>query len=107
MSYVEYIQFMSNYRCVFQLDQSMVPGQVAGDCSLTRQVCLGGNGAIDNILFPDLICNNRSELIKKLKLLMTDQAYYDQINNKSNTIAMEKISFSSVAKELHAFYMSI
>ena len=51
--YGEYLRAMAACRVVFQLDESAVPGQVAGDALLCRMPCIGGNGAIDQIAFGD------------------------------------------------------
>jgi len=50
LPYTEYLAAMAAHEAVFQLDSSHVPGQVAGDALLTRLPCIGGNGAIDEIV---------------------------------------------------------
>jgi len=58
--YPTYLRVMSKHRLVFQLDASAVPGQVAGDALLCRIPCIGGNGAIERIAFPDLCGHGRT-----------------------------------------------
>src|SRR6266516_4079649 len=51
-SYPDYLRIVGRYKLVLQLDRSHVPGQVAGDTLLCRTVCVGGDGAIERIAFP-------------------------------------------------------
>jgi hypothetical protein len=58
--YTTYLRVMSKHRLVFQLDASAVPGQVAGDALLCRIPCVGGNGAIERLAFPELCGHGRT-----------------------------------------------
>jgi len=52
LPYPEYLRLMGSHRLVFQLDRSGVPGQVAGDALLCRVPCVGGDGAVDRLVYP-------------------------------------------------------
>jgi len=109
LGYPDYLRFMSQHRVVFQLDQSMVPGQVAGDCALTRQIAIGGNGSIDSLIFPDFCAKgqDRQNILKTLLFLMKDNDIYKQALRDSAEKAKKFLSFENVAKEIRKFYMSI
>src|SRR3954471_11861325 len=53
LSYPDYLREIARHKLVLQLDTSFVPGQVAGDALLCRVPCVGGNGAIDRMGFPE------------------------------------------------------
>jgi hypothetical protein len=55
LPYSLYMKEMASHKFVFQLDNSMVPGQVAGDALLCRIPCVGGNGTIESLVFPELV----------------------------------------------------
>src|SRR4029077_4542642 len=52
-AYPDYLREVARHKIVWQLDRSRVPGQVAGDALLCRTICLGGDGPIDRIAFPN------------------------------------------------------
>ena len=54
LPYTDYLRFMARHKIVFQLDRGGVPGQVAGDSLLCRVPCVGGDGAIERVVFPAL-----------------------------------------------------
>jgi hypothetical protein len=60
LPYPRYLRLMARHKLVFQLDASAVPGQVAGDALLCRVPCVGGNGAIERLVFPDLCGHGRT-----------------------------------------------
>jgi hypothetical protein len=53
LSYPDYLHLMAGHRLVFQLDRSRVPGQVAGDALLCGIPCVGGDGAVEMLAFPN------------------------------------------------------
>lgn len=59
LPYADYLRAVSRHRLVFQLDRSGVPGQVAGDALLARVPCVGGDGAVERLAFPDLCGHGR------------------------------------------------
>lgn len=50
LSYAKWLELISEHKLVWQLDDSGVPGQVAGDSLLAGTICLGGLGTNDRIL---------------------------------------------------------
>ncbi|MCA1660041.1 MAG: hypothetical protein LC642_05840, partial [Verrucomicrobiaceae bacterium] len=89
-----------------QLDTSFVPGQVAGDALLCRVPCVGGNGAIDRLAFPDSCGFNRSvgEIGQIAANLLTDSNRYEQNVANIETVASEHLSFKAGAQQLRAFF---
>jgi len=106
MPYPDYLRMLANHRIVFQLDQSMVPGQVAGDCCLCRVVCVGGNGSVESLVYPDFsnFSQNREELLVIAEKLLTNDSFYSDVTTQSEERAGEFVSFSEGAKNLKYFF---
>ena len=106
LSYPNYLREVARHKIVLQLDTSFVPGQVAGDALLYRVPCVGGNGAIDRLAFPDTCGSTRSiDDIAKLALhLLTDRAHYQESVANLEAAASQRLAFKVVAKQLEDFY---
>src|SRR3954447_15763748 len=78
MAYPDYLREVARHKIVLQLDTSFVPGQVAGDALLCRIPCVGGNGAIDRLAFPDTNGFARSieEVERIASHLLTERDFY-------------------------------
>ena len=105
LPYSEYMSEMAKHKLVFQLDQSTVPGQVAGDAILCGLPCIGGNGTMESIAFPELslkaidmdgACQIAIKLCRDTDL----QQYYIQDSRKR---AIENLSFEAVAIKIRDF----
>ncbi|MBA2242495.1 MAG: hypothetical protein H0W04_06350 [Chthoniobacterales bacterium] len=107
--YVDYLRVLAGHKIVFQLDSSFVPGQVAGDALLCRIPCIGGNGAVDRLGFPDLCGSDRSlgELIDLVIELLQDAKAYENAVASSQERATEHLSFSSVSDQLARFFATL
>ncbi|PYJ07319.1 MAG: hypothetical protein DMF06_16020 [Verrucomicrobia bacterium] len=106
LSYPNYLREVARNKIVFQLDTSFVPGQVAGDALLCRIPCVGGNGAIDRLGFPDSCGFARSiDDLGKIGLrLLTDRAHYQETVAGIEGAAARRLSFNIVAEELKTFF---
>jgi hypothetical protein len=106
LSYPDYLREVARHKIVLQLDTSFVPGQVAGDALLCRVPCVGGNGAIDRLAFPETCGFARSiEDIGKAALrLLTDQSHYQESIACMATAASQRLGFNAVAQELREFF---
>jgi hypothetical protein len=102
LSYPEYLQLMARHRLVFQFDRSAVPGQVAGDALLCGVPCVGGDGAIERLIFPDLCGQGREsgELVRIAGALLGDETFYQQMVVASFEKAKTTISFPVVREKL-------
>ncbi len=91
---------------MLQLDTSFVPGQVAGDALLCRVPCVGGNGAIDRLAFPESCGFNRSiaEVGQIAARLLTDPSDYEKSVANIETVAAQRLSFNLVAEQLRVFF---
>ncbi len=109
LAYPDYLREVSRHRIVLQLDNSCVPGQVAGDALLCRMPCVGGNGAIDRIAFADTCGFGRSicEMNEIATRLLTDNAFYEQTISKSQTRAKKQIGFETIANQLRGFFQAL
>ena len=74
---------IARHKIVLQLDTSFVPGQVAGDALLCRVPCVGGNGAIDRLAFPETcgFARSISEIEQMALHLLTNLTAYRQAVN--------------------------
>ena len=106
LGYTAYLREMARHRLVFQLDRGGVPGQVAGDALLCRVPCVGGDGAVDQIAFPDLAGHDKGlgQLVEIAASLLSDVAHYEGVCRDAQARALERLSFKSVAAQLAEFY---
>ena len=109
LPYVEYLRVMARHRIVFQLDRSGVPGQVAGDALLCRVPCVGGDGAIEQMAFPDWngLHRGADELTALAASLLAGPASYEPAWRDAQTRAMQELSFRRVADRLLQFYRTL
>ncbi len=107
--YADYLREMARHKLVFQLDRSRVPGQVAGDALLCRTVCVGGDGAIERIAFPNLCGEKRSfEQLSAiaLELLKNTNARATAVM-ESQWRALERLSFRAGRTQLENFFTQL
>ena len=108
LGYPEYLREMARHKIVLQLDTSFVPGQVAGDALLCRVPCVGGNGAIDRLGFPETCGFARSiEEIRQIaqRLLRDDDSYRTSVAGIIPA-ASKAVGFEVVAARLADFFCS-
>jgi len=105
-AYPAYLREIARHKIVLQLDTSFVPGQVAGDALLCRVPCVGGNGAIERLAFPESCGFARSidEIGKAALRLLTDQAHYQESVRRIETVASPRLSFKVGATQLEEFF---
>jgi hypothetical protein len=105
ISYPTYLREISRHKIVVQLDTSFVPGQVAGDALLCRVPCIGGNGAVDRLAFPQTTSIGET---KELALrLLRDDNFYKEIVDRAEMSAHARISFAVVAQQLREFFAKL
>lgn len=109
MPALEYLRTLAAHRLVFQMDQSSVPGQVAGDSLLCRVPCVGGNGTAERLVFPDLCSHGRTtgELLDLTRRLLRDSSYREEMIRLSVALAREKMCFSTARRSLADFFGSL
>jgi hypothetical protein len=109
MSYRAYLGEVARHKIIFQLDRSRVPGQVAGDALLCRSVCVGGDGAIERIAFPETCGEKRSaaELIEIAQGLLTNENERRAVAERATAIAKEKLSFPIGRETLTRFFATL
>jgi hypothetical protein len=102
LPYPEYLRLMAQHRIVFQLDRSAVPGQVAGDALLCGLPCVGGDGAIDRLVFPELcgMTLTVESVVNAAKRLLRDDEYYIETLSRAREMALNKVSFAKVKERL-------
>jgi hypothetical protein len=83
-----------------------VPGQVAGDALLCRIPCVGGNGAIDRIVFPKSCGEGRTigEIVSTALDLLKNADLRETIVRESQAHARERLSFEVVRSQLAKFF---
>ena len=104
--YTEYLRTMARHRIVFQLDRSAVPGQVAGDALLCRIPCVGGDGAIERLIFPAFAGHDKeaATLVELAVTLLENPSRYDRECRDAQKRARDTVSFRAVAAQLAEFY---
>jgi hypothetical protein len=107
--YPDYLRELARHKIVLQLDTSFVPGQVAGDALLCRVPCVGGNGAIDRLAFPESCGFNRSiaEVGQIAARLLSDRNDYEENVASMERVASPHLSFNVVAEQLRTFFGSV
>ena len=108
LAYPDYLREIARHKIVLQLDTSFVPGQVAGDALLCRMPCVGGNGAIDRLGFPDSCGFGRriEELQEIASRLLTDREFYRSKVASLIAAAPKILGFEVIAKQLAEFFRS-
>jgi hypothetical protein len=108
VAYPDYLREIARHKIVLQLDTSFVPGQVAGDALLCRVPCVGGNGAIDRLGFPDTCGFARSveELRQIAETLLTGRGFYQAFTAKMIPAATKTLGFEAVARQFAVFFGS-
>lgn len=108
-SYPRYLQLMSKHKLVWQLDASGTLGKVAGDALLARIPCVGGNGATERLVFPDLCGHGRDaeQLFDIAARLLEHPHDVEAVMQRAEEVAKDKLSFSAVAKRLETFFRRI
>ena len=106
IGYPDYLREMARHKIVLQLDTSFVPGQVAGDALLCRIPCVGGNGAIDRLAFPETCGFARpiTEIETLATRLLTDPDFYRAHVAALVPAAAKTLGFGVVAKQLAEFF---
>src|SRR5438445_5851104 len=109
MSYRAYLGEVARHKIIFQLDRSRVPGQVAGDALLCRSSCVGADGAIERIAFPETCGEKRSdaELVEIAQGLLTNESERRAIAERATKIDKEKLSLSSGRETLARFFAAL
>ncbi len=109
LPYPDYLRLIARHRIVLQLDRSAVPGQVAGDALLCGLPCVGGDGAIERVAFPDScgLARDPETLREIAGHLLRDDAACEAAAERSRQIALEHLSFSAVSRELARYFSSL
>ncbi len=109
LPYRDYLAEVARHKIVLQADKSAVPGQVAGDALLCGIPCVGGDGAIDRLVFPTTCGFGRSlgELRDLAARLLGDVNLYRATVAAANDEAVRRVSYPSVAQRLAKFYGQI
>jgi hypothetical protein len=105
-SYPDYLRDVARHKIILQLDRSHVPGQVAGDALLCRIPCVGGDGAIERIVFSTTCGEGRtiSEIASMALDLLKNADLRAAIVNESQARALERLSFQAVRSQLAQFF---
>jgi hypothetical protein len=107
--YQDYLREMARHKIVLQLDRSHVPGQVAGDALLCRIPCVGGDGAIERITFPNTCGEGRSinEIASMALDLLKDPDRREAVVSEAQERALKRLSFQAVRVQLADFFTEL
>jgi hypothetical protein len=96
-----YLEMTSRHRLVLQFDASAVPGQVAGDALLAGTPCIGGDSAIERLVFT---CpGSRSGVLELADHLLSDDAWWTSHMAAARSAAAAALSFEAVGLRLGEF----
>ena len=106
LAYPDYLREIARHKIVLQLDTSFVPGQVAGDALLCRVPCVGGNGAIDRLGFPETsgFAREIGEVGAIASRLLNDGKFYQAMVAKLVSSATKILGFQAVSRQLGEFF---
>ncbi len=109
LPYPRYLRVLAKHKLVWQLDASAVPGQVAGDALLARVPCVGGNGATERLVFPDLCGHGRGteQLFDLAARLLEHPHDCAEVMTRAADHARATLSFTVVARQLEEFFRRI
>jgi hypothetical protein len=107
--YADYLREIARHKIVLQLDRSRVPGQVAGDALLCRTACVGGDGAIERIAFPQSCGAGHTidEIASVALELLSNVNSRAALVAGSQRRALERLSFQAARKQLSIFFARI
>ncbi len=80
---------------------------MAGDAALCRVPCIGGNGAVDELVWPEYVGLPRTVLLDRARRLLTNDLFYREATAAATARAEEKLSFESVRQDLAGFFQYI
>jgi len=106
LSHPRYLRLMGRHRLVFQLDAGAGEGQVAGDALLCRIPCVGGNGAAERMIYPELCGHGRtSEQLFDLAARLLEHPYDAlAVVEKAMEVARDRLAFAPAAKRLTSLF---
>ncbi len=103
LPYLDYMSLLSSHRLLYQMDRSTVPGQVAGDCLLARNICVGGSSSIEKIAFTEYSDDGSirlKEMFERVAHLLQDEDVMERAIAKSQKRARKKLSFEAITQQL-------
>lgn len=106
LPYPEYLRKLASHRLVFQLDASAGLGSVAGDALLCRIPCVGGNGNVERIAFPEFCSNTQpaSELLYLTSRLLDHGHDRDIAVDRALDLARQRLSFEIIQQALEQLF---
>ena len=104
--YRDYLGDVARHKIVLQLDRSHVPGQIAGDALLCRIPCVGGDGAIERIVFSKTCGEGRtiSEIATMALELLKNAELREAVVAESQERTRDRVSFGAVRLQLSNFF---
>ena len=106
MPYPRYLEQMARHKLVWQLDASLVPGQVAGDALLCRVPCVGGDGTTERLVFPDLCGHGRTveQLFDLAARLVEHPHDCARVSESALQLAAGRLSYEAISRQLAEFF---
>ncbi|MBV9489762.1 MAG: glycosyltransferase [Verrucomicrobia bacterium] len=106
LPYPAYLRLMATHRLVLQFDQSCVPGQVAGDALLCGLPAVGGHGAVERLILPELNGYGRDfrTLLEFVHRLLGDDKFYHGQVQTMKALAGERLSFQAIRRQLETCF---
>lgn len=106
LPYADYLRIVARHKLVFHLDSSGATGRIAGDALLARIPCMGGNGALERLLFPDFCDRGATsgELLQTLARVLDHGHERDEAVDRALEIARPLLSMEKVEQTLEGLF---
>lgn len=106
LPYADYLRILARHKVVFHLDSSGALGRIAADALLARIPCLGGNGSMERLLFPEFSERGAStgELLQTLSRILDHGHERDEAVERALDIARPLLSMEKVEQTLEGLF---
>lgn len=107
--YADYLQLLGSHRLVFNFDMGFVPGQISGDSLLTSTPVLGGNSAIQNLVYPEWVTHNLEyqKMLDVAEKIYFNESFFNQTNHEAQTKAEQFLTFEKVKSQLFDLFQKL
>lgn len=105
--YSNWLSLISRHHIVLNYDFTSSVGQIPGDCGMVNVPCVGGNGDLSRIIWPDLAYETQDlDIVCGLiERLFEDDGFYKSVCRKADEVMREEMDFPIIRKRLEDLYI--
>ncbi|MEI6714264.1 MAG: hypothetical protein WCO60_10965 [Verrucomicrobiota bacterium] len=106
LPYPEYLRIVAKHKLVFQLDSSSGIGRVTADALLARIPIVGGNGALERVLFPEYCGhgNQTPDLFQAASRLLDHGHDRENAVDRAMELGKHLVSFAKVEQTIEELF---